>query len=77
MKINFFHTSVPFLYNHFRKLFSFYPYGSAISCICLLISRIAYPIKTFFPSNANPYLRIRSGSIPFASRTSTYLFSSI
>ena len=37
----------------------------------------AYPIRTFFPSNANPYFLIRPGAIPFASRAAAYRMSSI
>lgn len=36
-----------------------------------------YPIRTVFPSNANPYFLIRSAVIPFASSTAEYCFSSI
>ncbi len=36
-----------------------------------------YPIRTFFPSNANPYFLIRSAAIPFTSSTDEYRFSSI
>lgn len=36
-----------------------------------------YPIKTSFPSNANPYFRILPSGIPFAISVCAYFFSSI
>lgn len=36
-----------------------------------------YPISTFFPQKANPYFRIRSCGIPFATKSTAYSFLSI
>ena len=38
---------------------------------------IGYPINTFFPSNAKPYLRMRSCGTPRAISCAAYCFSSI
>ncbi len=36
-----------------------------------------YPIRTFFPSNAKPYLRMREAGMPSDSKAAAYCFSSI
>lgn len=38
---------------------------------------LPYPINTFFPSKANPYLRIRFDGMPFEIKDASYFLSSI